>query len=333
MREKPIIAVTLGDPAGIGPEVVAKAMGDPPLRGLCRPLAVGQAAVLQKALDLVASPLRLVPISRPAAASDDPQAIPILELPHFSPGEHRWGVPTKAGGTAAYEAIRTAARLAMDREVAAMVTAPINKEILHAAGYPYPGHTEILAELAGVKEVGMLLVGGPLKVLLVTTHAALKEIPGLIKKKRVLAALRLAHQAGALFGIPHPRIAVAALNPHAGEGGVFGHEEQEEILPAVLQARGEGIHASDPLPADTLFHQAYHGHYDLVVAMYHDQGLGPLKMLAFGRAVNVTVGLPYIRTSVDHGTAYDLAGKNQADPGSLIEAIRLAVRFAAPTAR
>ncbi|MBI5378842.1 MAG: 4-hydroxythreonine-4-phosphate dehydrogenase PdxA, partial [Nitrospirae bacterium] len=310
-----------------------KALADPTLRDLCRPLVIGQAAVLQKALDLVASPLRLISIGRPADTPDDPRAIPLLDLPHLPLGDHRWGVPTKAGGTAAYEAIRTAARLALAREVAAMVTAPINKEIFHAAGYPYPGHTELLAELSGAKEVGMLLVGGPLKVLLVTTHAALKEVPGLIKKKRVLTALRLAHHAGALFGIPYPRIAVAALNPHAGEGGVFGHEEQEEILPAVLQARGEGIHVSDPLPADTLFHQAYHGHYDLVVAMYHDQGLGPLKMLAFGRAVNVTVGLPFIRTSVDHGTAYDLAGKNQADPGSLIEAIRLAVRFIEPFAR
>jgi 4-hydroxythreonine-4-phosphate dehydrogenase len=221
----------------------------------------------------------------------------------------------------------------MDRRVAAIVTAPISKEALHAAGYPYPGHTELLAELGGVKEVGMLMVSPSrskknpgLRILLVTTHLAMRDVPQRLTRERVQTAIRLAHDAAVrLFKIRRPRLAVTGLNPHAGEGGLFGHEEDEIIRPAVEAARHDGIPVVGPKPADSLIRQAFEGKYDLVIAMYHDQALIPIKLLGFGRAVNVTVGLPFVRTSPDHGTAYDIAGKGIADPGSLIEAIRMAV--------
>ncbi|MEK6583341.1 MAG: 4-hydroxythreonine-4-phosphate dehydrogenase PdxA, partial [Nitrospirota bacterium] len=237
------------------------------------------------------------------------------------------GVPGKTCGAAAVAYIKRAAELALSKEIDAVTTAPINKEIINAAGFQYPGHTELLAELAGTKNFGLMMVGGGLRVILVTTHMALKEVFKHIKKNNVLRTVRLAHKAMGYFQTKTPRIAVAALNPHAGEGRLFGTEEWDEIMPAIIEARGEGLEVSDPLPADTLFHKAKEGYYDIVVAMYHDQGLIPLKLLAFGRAVNVTVGLPFIRTSVDHGTAYDIAGKDCADPRSLIEALKMAVEM------
>jgi 4-hydroxythreonine-4-phosphate dehydrogenase len=214
-------------------------------------------------------------------------------------------------------------------EADAIVTAPINKEMMNAAGYHYAGHTELLADLTNTKEYGMMFVGGGLRLILTTIHLALKDVPRHVTAATVLKTLRLAHKAMRYFGMEHPRIGVAALNPHAGEGRLFGSEEWDEILPAVIKAREEGIHASDPVPADTLFYKARNNYYDIVVAMYHDQGLAPLKMLAFGNAVNVTVGLPIIRTSVDHGTAYDIAGKGCADPASLLEAVKLATKMTA----
>jgi 4-hydroxythreonine-4-phosphate dehydrogenase len=200
--------------------------------------------------------------------------------------------------------------------------------MMNAAGHHYAGHTELLAELTSTKEYGMLFVGGGLRLILATIHLALKDVARHITQASVLKTIRLAHTAMASFGIDHPRIGVAALNPHAGEGRLFGSEEWDVILPAVLKAREEGIHASDPIPADTLFYKARNNYYDIVVAMYHDQGLAPLKMLAFGSAVNVTVGLPIIRTSVDHGTAYDIAGKGCADPSSLLEEVKVAAAMA-----
>jgi 4-hydroxythreonine-4-phosphate dehydrogenase len=200
--------------------------------------------------------------------------------------------------------------------------------MMNAAGFDFSGHTELLASLTGSRDFGMLFVGGGLKLMLATIHHALKDVPRLITRDLVLRTVRLAHAAMKGFGVDRPRIGVAALNPHASEGGLFGNEEWNEILPAVLEARGEGIDASDPLPADTLFYKARNGYYDIVIAMYHDQGLAPLKMLAFSNAVNITVGLPIIRTSVDHGTAYDIAGRGCADPASLLEAVRVAADLA-----
>jgi 4-hydroxythreonine-4-phosphate dehydrogenase len=218
--------------------------------------------------------------------------------------------------------------------VDAIVTAPINKEAMHLAGYRYPGHTELLAELTRSREVGMMIVGGPLKIQFATTHVAIRDLASALNPERVERAIRLAVRAlRDYFNIAAPRIGVAALNPHAGEAGLFGDEERKMILPAVHRARSVGIDARGPLAADTLFGKAAAGEYDGVVAMYHDQGLIPLKLVAFGKCVNLTVGLPIIRTSVDHGTAYDIAGKGVADPGSLIEAMKLAAWLAESRAK
>ncbi len=217
----------------------------------------------------------------------------------------------------------------MQRRVAAIVTAPINKEAIHLGGYRYAGHTEILAEKTGAREVGMMLMGGPIRVVLVTTHLSLQQVPGALSTAAISQKIRLAHEAMQALGFDAPRIAVAGLNPHAGEGGLFGDEEHRLIAPAVAQARQAGLSVSGPLPPDTLFHHAYHGAYEVIVCMYHDQGLIPLKMIAFDRGVNVTLGLPIIRTSVDHGTAYDLVGSGQASDGSLYEALLVALELAA----
>lgn len=327
MDKKPVIAITMGDPAGIGPEIIAKAFEARAFEDICKPVVVGNAGIIRK----IASELRLSVVVRSLttlrAAQYKSGTIDVLSIKNIDPRGHVWGRPDIASGKAVVEYVRKAVDLALKGQVAAVATAPINKELMNAAGFSYSGHTELLAHLTGAKEYGMMFTGGGLRLILTTIHHALRDVPALITKDRVLSTIRLAHKAAAFFGIDRPRIGVAALNPHSGEGGLFGAEEQDEILPAVLEARAEGIHASDPLPADTLFYKARNGFFDIVVAMYHDQGLAPLKMLAFGNAVNITVGLPIIRTSVDHGTAYDIAGKGCADPASLIEAVKTAVQM------
>ncbi|MBI3810924.1 MAG: 4-hydroxythreonine-4-phosphate dehydrogenase PdxA [Nitrospirae bacterium] len=336
---KPIIAITMGDPAGIGPEIIVKALSKPHasrIAQLCRPMVVGDRAVLEQTARWLKSSVEFHSVAGPESAVEWRTGIHVIDLKNVGPSHRVTRGPDAAGGRAAAEAIGAAVRLAMDRRVGAMVTAPISKEALHAAGYPYPGHTELLAELSGAKAVGMLMVALPrskkdpgLRILLATTHLAMRDVPQRLTRERVHSAIRLAHQAATgPFKIRRPRLAVTGLNPHAGEGGLFGLEEKEIIRPAVEAARREGITVVGPKPADSLICQAYDGQYDIVVAMYHDQALIPIKLLAFGRAVNVTVGLPFIRTSPDHGTAYDIAGKSIADPGSLIEAIRLAVMLA-----
>lgn len=322
------IAVTMGDPAGIGPEIIARAFATGGLHSLCRPFVVGDAAIMAKIigelpLDLAVRTITSAADSRPAAGS-----IEVLQTGTIDPARHRWGKLDVASGAAVVDYVRTATRLALRGEVAAIVTAPLNKELMNAAGHHYAGHTELLADLTGAKQYGMMFTGGGLRLILATIHQALRDVPRLITRDRVLMTIRLANRAMGAFGIPKPRIGVCALNPHAGEGGLFGDEDQREVLPAAVDARSEGIDASDPLPADTLFHKAKAGQYDIVVALYHDQGLAPLKMIAFGSAVNITVGLPIIRTSVDHGTAYDIAGTGRADPASLREAIRTAALMA-----
>jgi 4-hydroxythreonine-4-phosphate dehydrogenase len=261
-------------------------------------------------------------------ADPGPGKLDVLDLQNVNLASHDWGKPNFASGAAVVDYIRRAASLTLDRQADALVTAPISKEMMNAAGHRYAGHTELLADLTHTRDYGMMFVGGGLRVILATIHVALKDVPRHITTPSVLKTLRLAHKAMRYFGFNSPRIGVAALNPHAGEGRLFGSEEWDVILPAIIKARDEGIHASDPLPADTLFYKARNNYYDIVVAMYHDQGLAPLKMLAFGNAVNVTVGLPIIRTSVDHGTAYDIAGKGCADPASLLEAVKLAAKMA-----
>lgn len=334
--KKPIIAITMGDPAGIGPEIIVKALSKPlgnRVRQLCRPVVVGNRAVMEKTAKRLKSSIEIRSVTDPEIAASSKTGMDLIEIKNTDLARLMIGRPDAAGGRAAAEAIRTAVRLAMDRRVAAIVTAPISKEALNAAGYPYPGHTEFLAKLSGVNEVGMLMVSPPrfkkdpgLRILLATTHLAMRDVPQRLTRERVHSAIHLAYQAAiGPFKIRRPRLAVTGLNPHAGEGGLFGQEESEIIRPAVEAARHEGIPVIGPKPADSLIRQAYEGKYDIVVAMYHDQALIPIKLLAFERAVNVTVGLPFIRTSPDHGTAYDIAGKGIADPGSLIEAIGMAV--------
>jgi 4-hydroxythreonine-4-phosphate dehydrogenase len=332
---KPVIAITMGDPAGIGPEIIVKALSKPRgrrVRQLCRPLVIGDRAFLKQTARRLKSSVQIRSVGDPESAAPIP-GIDVIDLMNLDPARLAPGRPSAAGGRAAAEAIQTAVRLAMDRRVAAVVTAPISKEALHAAGYRFPGHTEWLAELSGAKEVGMLMVSPSrskkapgLRILLATTHLALRDVPDRLTRERLQTLIRLAYDAATrYFGLRHPRLAVTGLNPHAGEGGLFGREEDEIIRPAVAAARRKAFPVVGPEPADSLIRRAFEGKYDMVIAMYHDQALIPVKLLGFGRAVNVTVGLPFIRTSPDHGTAYDIAGKGVADPGSLIEAIRMAV--------
>ncbi len=332
-QERPILALTMGDPAGIGPEIIVKALAQQRIWRVCRPVVVGSLPILKRtaaALNIPMTPVRI-------RGHDDTGTMKVIKrgtLPIFDPfvpplKRFRQREPSAISGAAAVQCIETAVEWARMGCARGMVTAPINKKAIQLAGHAYPGHTEMLASLTGSKEVGMMILGGPLKILFATTHLAIRDLSHAITKGRVTRAIRLAHRGlRAFFDIRHPRIGVAGLNPHAGETGLFGHEEIRVITPAVKQARASRIRCSGPHPADTLFGKAMRGEYDGIVAMYHDQGLVALKTVAFGHCVNLTVGLPFIRTSVDHGTAYDIVGKGKADPSSLIEAITLAARLA-----
>ena len=291
----------------------------------CRPLLCGSPVELRAAVTRLGIDTRVVTRETPPETAPragmlycHPSGITDLEL--VIPGE-----VSAVAGRQAIAAIETATSLCLDGQAAALVTAPISKAAIHLAGSPFPGHTEMLAALTGADEVAMMLVGGPLRVALVTIHEPLARVASLISVERITTVVRLAHLWLVDSGIARPKVAVAGLNPHAGEGGEIGREEAEVIAPAVAALQAEGIAVQGPLPADTLFHAAYHGAYDAVVAMYHDQGLAPLKMIAFDEGVNVTLGLPFPRTSPDHGTAFDIAGQGIARPASLLAALRLAV--------
>lgn len=319
----------MGDPAGIGPEVIAKALSGAHLRNVCRSIVIGSLPVMErtiKALKLKLNVLRVHGHETTLPRYGTVAVLDPLEIPleKFKPG-----TAAAETGAASVAFIKKAVELAQIGYIEGMVTAPINKEAINMAGCRYPGHTELLADLTQAHESGMMIVGGPLRIMFVTTHVAIRDLSLLLTQAKIEKAIRLAQSAlTTLFGIKHPRIGVAALNPHAGEHGLFGDEETRVILPAARAAQQKGILASDPLPADTLFGRAAKGSFDGVVALYHDQGLIPLKLVAFGTCVNLTVGLPIIRTSVDHGTAFDIVGKGVADPGSLIEAVKLAAKIA-----
>lgn len=327
---RPIVAVTMGDPSGVGPEVVLKALAHPKVREVCHPLVLGDWGVLERTMrGKKRYPFSLVLWEQGEPMPRSRRRVPVFSLSSLPPRQSRPGHPSKACGAAAYSYIETAARLVLSKRAGAMATAPISKRGLQLAGYRYPGHTELLAELAHVRECRMMLLGERLKVVLVTGHLSLVQVARQLTSRRLRVTLELAHQALVdYFGISRPRLAVAALNPHAGEDGIFGHEEKRVILPAIEAVRPKGIRAEGPLPADSLFHQAVSGGYDAVVCMYHDQGLIPLKLLHFFGGVGLTLGLPFIRTSVDHGTAYGIAGKDRADSTSMREAILLAARLA-----
>jgi 4-hydroxythreonine-4-phosphate dehydrogenase len=324
IKMKPIIGITMGDPAGIGPEIIIKTLDDSAIFETCRPLVIGNEAVLQKTAASLGTKVAVVVTPDLKQFSPQPGQLVLID-PDSSPLEFKPGFPTKPGGRAVGRYIEQAAKMALRGEIDAITTAPINKENLQNGGYSFPGHTEFLASLSKTDEFAMMLAGGPLKIVFVTIHEPISKVPGLIKKEKVLKTIRLlSKEMKNLFGIVTPRLGIASLNPHGGENGLFGEEEQKEILPAVEAAKREGIQIDDLSSPDALFYKAYHGEYDAVVVMYHDQGLIPLKMIAFKKSVNLTLGLPFIRTSVDHGTAYDIAGKGVADPSSLKEALFLA---------
>ncbi|MBW1922240.1 MAG: 4-hydroxythreonine-4-phosphate dehydrogenase PdxA [Deltaproteobacteria bacterium] len=329
LTKSPLIGITMGDPAGIGPEIIAEALLDPEIRSRCRPLVLGDPDVMAERIRRPGSGCGLRILDDPRGADPSPACIDLLCLSNLGGGKIVPGRPCVEGGRAMMAYILRAVELAMAGVLDAVVTAPISKRLMKEAGYPFEGHTQLLAHLTKTRKVVMMLAGARLRVSLVTIHLALKDVAGILTEEAVYDTIVMT--AGALrddFGIPRPRVAVAALNPHAGEEGLFGREESRFIAPAVRRARGREYAVEGPFPADTLFHKAACGAYDAVVAMYHDQGLIPLKLLHFSDAVNVTLGLPIIRTSVDHGTAYDIAGKGIADPCSLKAAVFMAAEMA-----
>ncbi len=318
--ERPI-AITIGDPAGIGPEIVAKLAA----ASLPAPVvAIGDVGAIRRAAAQVAPSLRIAEISRVAEAGAASGRLAVLPASRLPDGIRPGRVDARCG-QAAYDAIVMAARAALAGEVRAVVTAPIHKEALAAAGIRFPGHTELLADLAGVEHVAMMLANTELRVLLVSIHISLADAIRAVTRSNVARAIGFADAAARSLGFARPRVAVAGLNPHAGEGGLMGHEEAREITPAIADARAEGIDASGPYPPDTVFMRARRGEFDMVVAQYHDQGLIPVKYLGIDQGVNVTIGLPFVRTSVDHGTAFEIAGRGIADPSSLRAAFDLAV--------
>ena len=326
---RPILAITLGDPAGIGPEVIVKALRHVEVYTNCRPLVIGDLRILQRAADWVGGPpLTFDLISDPAAGRYTPGVMTLLDLANADPEAIPPGQVRAAAGGAAVAYVFTACDLAMANKVDAVVTAPLNKEAMNLAGHHFAGHTELLAERTGASKVSMLLTGPKLRVVHVSTHVALEEAIRRVTRKRVEEVIDLAYHSCVALGIPQPRIAVSGLNPHASEGGLFGDQEAREVIPAVQAARSRGLTVSDPLPGDTVFLRAVKGEFDIVVAMYHDQGHIPMKLLAFDSGVNVSIGLPIIRTSVDHGTAFDIAGTGKASEESMLAAIEVAVQMA-----
>jgi 4-hydroxythreonine-4-phosphate dehydrogenase len=324
----PLIAVTMGDPAGIGPEIVAKTFADPGFRDENRALVVGDPAILERAIRLVELPLRVNAIEDPEEATFEPGAVDVLEVGEL-PEDLPFGVLDARAGDAAFRYVQRATELANTGRVGAIATAPLNKEAMHLAGHNYPGHTEILAHLTGTEDYAMMLVTDELKVIHVSTHVSLREAIERVQPERELAVMHLAHDALRKLGVENPKVAVAGLNPHAGENGLFGTEDAERIRPAVEDAREEGIDASGPHPPDTVLMRARRGVFDIVVVQYHDQGHIPVKLMGFDTGVNVTVGLPFFRTSVDHGTAFDIAGTGEADHASMRAAIDLARKLVA----
>jgi 4-hydroxythreonine-4-phosphate dehydrogenase len=325
-----LLAITMGDPAGVGPEIVLKTLRHTDVYRRCRPLVLGDRRILERAAPWIGSPgLDFDAVDHPAAGRYTPGVITLLDLANAPPGACPTGQVSAAAGRAAAEYVFRACDLAMAGAVDAVVTAPLNKAAMNLAGFAYAGHTELLAERTGAREVSMLLVGPKLRVVHVSTHVALAEAIRRVTRARVETVIDLAHASCLALGIPAPRIAVAGLNPHAGEGGLFGDQEEREIQPAVRAARARGLNVSDPQPPDTVFLRAVKGEFDVVVAMYHDQGHIPMKLLAFDSGVNVSIGLPIIRTSVDHGTAFDIAGSGQAREDSLLAAIDVALQMVA----
>lgn len=310
---KPLIAITMGDAAGIGPEVILRALADPGIYDLCLPCVIGDAAHMRRIVAMLASSQKIVEINNPEEAEPSIASVCCIDL-GLIPPTLSLGVVDAVAGECAYQAISWAVRLAVTGRIDALCTAPINKTAFHAAGYKFPGHTELLAVLTGTPEVSLMMVTNGLRVIHVTMHIGLIEAIARIEPDLVFRTITRGFHAMREAGISSPRIAVCGINPHAGESGLFGNgEEAAKINPAILRAQAEGWDVSGPHPADTVFYRMRRGDFDLIVAMYHDQGLAPVKVLGIDDAVNVTVGLPIIRTSVGHGTAFDIAGKGIAN--------------------
>ncbi len=337
-NKRPLIGISVGDPAGIGPEVTAKALADPEIYTICRPLTVADAGIMQAAVAFSGLSLRINPIAAPQDGRYQAGSIDVLDLMNIDARTMTYKTVSADCGNAAFEYIRKIIELALANEIDATVTGPINKEALHQAGIQQAGHTEIYAELTQTKEYAMMLMHDDFRVIHVSTHVSLREACDRVKQPRVYQVIRLAHNTVQRLGIQSPRIAVAGLNPHAGESGLFGREEIDEIIPAIKLAVQDGIQVDGPLPADTVFSKMSGGQYDIVVVMYHDQGHIPTKLLGFHydhqtddwgaiSGVNITCGLPITRVSVDHGTAFDKAGEGRANPESMLQAIRIAVQL------
>ena len=339
VHERPILGVSVGDPGGIGPEITLKALNVKDIYEICRPLAVADMGVMRDALSFSRVDIKLNRINHPSEGLYQHGTIDVLDMDNLEPGELKYKQVTAAQGRASFEYVRKVIEMALAEEIDGTVTGPISKEAINAAGFHYAGHTEIYADLTSTRDYAMMLVDGDFRVVHVSTHVSLKEACERVKKDRVLRVINLADSALKQFGIKSPRIAVAGLNPHCGEAGIFGHEDEEEIRPAVEHAIQKGIDANGPLPADTVFSKMKGGMYDVVVVMYHDQGHIPMKLIGFRldqetgawktlAGVNITLGLPIVRASVDHGTAFGKAGEGRANEQSMVEAIRLGTLMA-----
>ena len=325
---RPVIAITMGDAAGVGPEVVVKALARSEVYDALRPLVVGDAGRLAQAARLCGVDVEIRPVEGPGGAAYESGGIDCVDI-GLIPDDLPFGTLSPVAGDAAYRYIERAVALAVAGDVDAICTAPLNKEALHAGGHVYPGHTEILAALTDTPEVSMMLSAPTLRVVHCTTHIGLVDAVERIEPGLVERTIRRGHETLVRSGIEAPRIAVCGINPHAGENGLFGHgEEESKVAPGIAAAQAAGIDARGPLPADTVFFRAVRGDFDLVVAMYHDQGHCPVKVLGLESGVNITVGLPVVRTSVDHGTAFDIAGTGTADERSMLEALRQAAELA-----
>lgn len=327
---KPVIGITMGDASGIGPEIIVKALQSAQVYEQCKPVVIGDYKILERARNVVQAEVKIHKISQLSEALFQHGTIDCVDL-DILPEDLPFGQVSSEAGNAAFQFIKKAVELAKAKEIHAICTAPLNKEALHKGGHLYPGHTEILAELTDTEDYSMLLSSPNLKVIHLTTHVGLVKAIEMINPERTYTVVKLAHETLTRAGKTQPKIAVCGINPHAGENGLFGNgEEEEKLIPAIEKAKAEGINVTGPYPADTLFFRAVRGDFDIVVACYHDQGHGPIKVLGLEEGVNITVGLKggIIRTSVDHGTAFDIAGKNIADERSMLAAIRDAIELA-----
>ncbi|MEW8978054.1 MAG: 4-hydroxythreonine-4-phosphate dehydrogenase PdxA [Symbiobacterium sp.] len=329
MTTRPLIGITMGDPASIGPEIVAKALSNPEIYALCRPLLIGDGQVMVRAFASTGVRLALNPVARPAEGQYVHGTIDLVDLRNVDVATLEWGKVQAQAGRASFEYIQRSIDLAMAGEIDAVATSPINKEALKAAQIDFIGHTEIFGALTGSPDPLTMFETRGLRIFFLTRHVSLAQACRMVTRERVLDYIRRCTEALQQLGVERPRLAVAGLNPHGGEHGLFGDEEVREIEPAIAQARAEGYDASGPHPADSVFWHASRGRFDAVLSLYHDQGHIAAKMYDFERTISITAGLPFLRASVDHGTAFDIAGTGQASAVSMEEAIRVAAKYAA----